>query len=60
MNVRNVRKAAWFMSVAVIGALGVSQASANMLLNPGFESPEVPDGMFVVPGADNWTTFNTA
>ena len=52
----------WKRLLVAIIALPVmsANASANLLLNPGFEFPEVPDGMFLVPGADDWQTFNTA
>jgi len=48
------------LAVATAGLLGSAEASANLLLNPGFELPDLLPPNNQAPGADNWTTFNIA
>lgn len=49
------------ITIVTTALLGAAFASGgNMLLNPGFEFPDLPPGQTQAPGADDWDTFNTA
>lgn len=57
MTIRTICTA---LAVATAGLLGSTEASANLLLNPGFELPDLVPPNNQAPGADDWTTFNVA
>ena len=49
-----------FLLLTLISLSVTSSATENLLVNPGFELPDLVSPDNQAPGADGWVTFNTA
>ena len=68
-NIQEVRATLWVNNigptsvnsgVAYFDDVYFKPGSMSALSNPGFEGPQIPAGQTQLPGADDWTTINTA
>ena len=48
------------VAITIVGGVFSSELSANLLLNSGFEFPDLVPPANQAQGADDWETFNTA